>query len=566
MTPDVSAPPRRDPPRAEPPRPEPPVADPVARLRAILFGKDRETLRRLERKMDDPEALRPMVERALTSSVRRDPRPLAQALFPVMGPAIRRAISQALAGMLESVNEMLEHTLSAQGLVWRWEALRSGKSFAEVVMRHTLLYQVEQVFLVHRDAGLLLQHVTAPSVAGPAPDMVAGMLTAINDFARDSFRIGQHDSLETIQLGEFTLAIEQGPRAVLATVIRGHAPTAFRVELTSAIEQIEADQADELTGFKGDASQFDRSRPRMEALLQAEARSPAREKRQPWRSWLVLGAAATMLLAFGIPAVIRERHWQTALTALRGEPGVVVTYVGRAKGQYRIEGLRDPLARDPAGLFHAAGIDTTLISARWAPYVALQPDFIIRRATRALAAPAGVTLTLAGDTLGATGTAPGGWFRQAAALAPALSGVGAWRAEPRDPRELAELAPLVAQLEAHRVLFATGEWALDSAAGEEIALITVDATQLDSVAKGVGYSLALEMVGSADDQGSESANQLLRGYRAGTVGALLSHALPAIPLRINIELPTVTAADTLSDASRARLRAVWPVARFEERP
>lgn len=254
MTPDVSAPPRREPPRTEPPRPEPPVADPVARLRAILFGKDRETLRRLERKMDDPEALRPMVERALTASVRRDPRPLAEALFPVMGPAIRRAISQALAGMLESVNVMLEHTLSAQGLAWRWEALRSGKSFAEVVMRHTLLYQVEQVFLVHRDAGLLLQHVTAPAVAAPAPDMVAGMLTAINDFARDSFRIGQHDSLETIQLGEFTLAIEQGPRAVLATVIRGHAPTAFRVELTSALEQIEADQSDELTGFNGDAS------------------------------------------------------------------------------------------------------------------------------------------------------------------------------------------------------------------------------------------------------------------------------------------------------------------------
>lgn len=280
----------------------------------------------------------------------------------------------------------------------------------------------------------------------------------------------------------------------------------------------------------------------------------------------MLVAAVAIVLAFGVPALIRERHWQAALTALRGEPGVVVTYVGREKGQYRIEGLRDPLARDPASLYLAAGIDTTLISARWAPYVALQPDFIIRRAARALAAPAGVTLTLAGDTLVATGAAPGGWFRRAAALAPALSGVGAWRAEPRDPRELAELAPLVAQLEAHRVLFATGEWALDSAAGEEIALITVDATQLDSAAERLGYSLSLEMVGSADDQGSESANQLLRGYRAGTVGALLSQALPAIPLSVNVELPTVSAADTLSNAGRARLRAVWPVARFEERP
>ncbi|MEO8634132.1 MAG: hypothetical protein ABI587_02535 [Gemmatimonadales bacterium] len=562
----MSAPPRRDPPRPEPARPELPAADPVARLRAILWGKDRDTLRRLERKVDDPEALRPIVERALTSSVRRDPRPLAEALFPVMGPAIRRAISQALAGMLESVNVMLEHTFSLQGLTWRWEALRSGKSFAEVVMRHTLLYQVEQVFLVHRDAGLLLQHVTAPSIAAPAPDMVAGMLTAINDFARDSFRIGQHDSLESIQLGEFTLVIEQGPRAVLATVIRGHAPTTFRVELTSALEHIEADQSDELSAFNGDASQFASSRPRMEALLQAQARTPVRQRRQPWRSWLLLGAAATMMLAFGIPAIIRERNWRAALASLRGEPGVVVTYVGRSKGHYRIDGLRDPLARDPTQLFAAAGIDTTLISARWAPYVALQPEFILRRATRALATPVGVTLTIAGDTLVARGAAPAGWFRQAAALAPALSGVGAWRAEPADPRELPQLAPLVGPLEERRVLFATGEWGLDSAAGAEVATITGDAARLDSAAQLLGYTLVLEMVGSADDQGSEAANELLRGNRAATVSALLSHALPDVPQRINAGILTMAAGDSQPEVDRARLRAVWAVARFEERP
>jgi OOP family OmpA-OmpF porin len=483
-----------------------------------------------------------------------------------MGPAIRRAISQALAGMLESVNVMLEHTLSMQGLSWRWEAIRSGKSFAEVVMRHTLLYQVEQVFLVHRDAGLLLQHITAPAIEAPAPDMVAGMLTAINDFARDSFRIGQNDSLETIQLGEFTLAIEQGPRAVLAAVIRGHAPTAFRVDLTAAIEQIEADQTEELASFNGDASQFARSRPRMEALLQAEARTPAREKRQPWRTWLLLGAAAVMLLVFGIPAILRERRWQGALTALRSEPGVVVTHVGRTTGKYRIEGLRDPLARDPLTLFAAAGIDTTLVSAQWSPYVALQPEFIVQRAARSLAAPAGVTLTLAGDTLVATGAAPATWFRQAAALAPALSGVGAWRAAPRDPRELPQLAPLVTRLEAHRVLFATGEWALDSSAGAEVAAITADAARLDSVTATTGYALVLEMVGSADDQGSEAANQMLRGYRAATVGALLAHALPNTPLRINADVPTMALPDSVPEERRARLRAVWPVARFTERP
>lgn len=72
--------------------------------------------------------------------------------------------------------------------------MRTGASFAEVVLRHTLLYRVEQVFLVHRESGLLLHHLTAQSIAAQAPDMVAGMLTAIQDFARDSFQVAQESN------------------------------------------------------------------------------------------------------------------------------------------------------------------------------------------------------------------------------------------------------------------------------------------------------------------------------------------------------------------------------------
>ena len=42
----------------------------------------------------------------------RNPRPLADALFPIIGPAIRKAIATTLSGMLESLNTTLEHSLS----------------------------------------------------------------------------------------------------------------------------------------------------------------------------------------------------------------------------------------------------------------------------------------------------------------------------------------------------------------------------------------------------------------------------------------------------------------------
>ena len=63
----------------------------------------------------DPElarALAPPVEKAITASVRRDPKPLADAIFPIIGPAIRKAVAASLAAMVESMNRSLEHSVS----------------------------------------------------------------------------------------------------------------------------------------------------------------------------------------------------------------------------------------------------------------------------------------------------------------------------------------------------------------------------------------------------------------------------------------------------------------------
>ena len=43
-----------------------------------------------------------------------------------------------------------------QGLKWRVESIRTGRPFAEIVLMHSLLYRVEQVFLIHRETGLVL--------------------------------------------------------------------------------------------------------------------------------------------------------------------------------------------------------------------------------------------------------------------------------------------------------------------------------------------------------------------------------------------------------------------------
>src|ERR1700734_3229556 len=197
------------------------------------------------------QALAPTVQETLRESVRHDPHPLADALFPVMGPAIRKSISEALRGMLESFNQALEHSLSARGIKWRIEALRTGKPFAEIVMMHSLLYRVEQVFLIHRETGLVLNHVVAPSAPAQDADMVAGLLSAIQQFARDSFQSGKTENLGNMTFDELQIRVVSGPNAVIAAAIRGHAAEAYNLAMQETLEEVQRLYSSALVNFKG---------------------------------------------------------------------------------------------------------------------------------------------------------------------------------------------------------------------------------------------------------------------------------------------------------------------------
>jgi OOP family OmpA-OmpF porin len=93
------------------------------------------------------------------------------------------------------------------------------------VLKHTLVYQVEHVFLVHRHTGLLIAHVAAENAVSQDPQLVSSMLVAIQDFVRDSFSGAEHQGVDSVQLGDLRLWSEPGPFAALVAVIRGDTPS-----------------------------------------------------------------------------------------------------------------------------------------------------------------------------------------------------------------------------------------------------------------------------------------------------------------------------------------------------
>lgn len=508
-----------------------------AELRTLLVGPEQRQLRALQTRLDDPaaqardvsrvlpaavelrtndpqlkRALAPTIEEAISASVRRNPQPLANALFPIIGPAIRKAIAATLNGMLESLNTTLEHSLSWRSLRWRLDARRTGKSFAEVVLLNTLVYRVEQVFLIHRPSGLLLQHVTAEGTPVQDADMVSGMLTAIRDFVQDSFHVADDEGVQTLTVGDLSVWVEQGPHAIVAAVIRGTAPADFRAALQQAVERVHAHYADLLEEFAGDAAPFAGTRPTLEECLQQQFRTRSHRRSPMLRAFAaILLLAAILWIVFALRARAR---WNGYLDALRAEPGLVVVSASREGAHYVVEGLRDPLARDPASLLSAHNLEPADVAWRWQLYQALHPSLVAARARQVLAPPSGVDLHFDDGVLTAAGTAPLEWLESSARIAPAIAGVTRFdAAAPID----AAARTLIGRIEAATPLFAKGTSTLTDEGATIVREQIERLRTLDALGRLGGAQYAVDLIGEADSDGASAANLPLSRRRAAQV-------------------------------------------------
>ena len=223
-------------------------------------------------------ALQPTIEEAIRLSVKQNPKMLVDAIYPVIGPAIRQSIQSALSGMVSSMNSVLERSVSPQSFAWRLEAWRTGKSFAEVVLLRSLVYRVEQALLIHRATSLPVLEVHDPQAVTQDADLVSGMLSAIRDFAQDSFGLPQGGALETIRMGELTVLVEEGPLALLAVAVRGTPPADLATVLREQLEMLHLRAGEELRDFAGDSAPLEGHRGALEACLVSQY--DAREARK----------------------------------------------------------------------------------------------------------------------------------------------------------------------------------------------------------------------------------------------------------------------------------------------
>ena len=420
-------------------------------LRRLLLSGEREQLRDLRDRLNNRErrskdiagvlpeavklsrergeelvqALRPAVEGSIKQSIEKKPDTFVAALHPIIGPMVRRSIAESLRRLMQSLNQTLEHTFSWRGLKWRFEALRTGKSFAEVVMLRSLVYRVEQLFLIHRKTSLSLLHVALDPAIAKDSDMVAGM-SAIQDFVRDSFATGDDSALEEFRVGELQVWIAPGQYAYLAAVIRGHPPRELRSVLEDTIDSIHVLKGSVLANFQGAPASFESLRPELEACLRSQYAAAKKGGGKKMRAWIAVTTAAAFLTAALLVALRNELRWRSFVRQLNAQPGIAVT--AAHKGWFapsQITGLRDASASDPAEIARSANIDPAKVQFHWKDFFGLDPASVVQRFDKRFTVPSGAQVSSKNGVLALTGSVSYDWLERVRREAKFIPGISA---------------------------------------------------------------------------------------------------------------------------------------------
>ena len=342
-------------------------------------------------------ALKEPVSEGLKQAIRVEPQAYAEILYPAIAPSIRAAIAQAINSMLATINKTIESATTVGGIRTRIEAVRTGVPYGELLLRRSLLYRVEHIYLIDRESGLLIGEMAGEGGSQLDSDAVSAMFSAIQSFVQDSFSAAPEDRLTDFKVGQHNIWIAHGPRAMLACVIRGEAPESLKTQLHTTLEQIRLEYGDALAKFDGDASQFAELPGYISPLLQMRLRAESEQPKQRSASlgpWLVYAAVLGLFCYWAYHSIERYRAVSAARHYLDATPGVVVTDVYWEDGKVQVEGLRDSAAELPLSTLRAYGIAEQNISLSLSPFRSLDPQVELQRFAKEFSLPGTAELEL----------------------------------------------------------------------------------------------------------------------------------------------------------------------------
>ncbi|MCB8980831.1 MAG: hypothetical protein H6657_25755 [Ardenticatenaceae bacterium] len=245
------------------------------------------------------EALGPIMSDAIRVQIRDSRKEMVEALYPIILETVMKAVREFLREFQRNIDARLKSAFSFRGLINRTSAQMRGVSASELTLRESFAFSLEELFLIQHESGLLLAHHSATQQANDDSDLISGMLTAIRDFARDSFGDGDDSQeLREIEFGDERIIIQSGQYVYAAAVIKGIESTGFHARLQELVSELHIQHKPQLRDYRGDPATLPALAPQLETFAQSavtpEAAVPP--EMSSGQRWLLVGGAGIILL------------------------------------------------------------------------------------------------------------------------------------------------------------------------------------------------------------------------------------------------------------------------------
>lgn len=477
----------------------------------------------------------PLVEKSVERSVADHSDQMVGYLYPLVGSLVRKSVTAFITDLLEKTNSLIENSLTIKGLKWRFKARQAGISFSQYVASQTFAFRVEQVFLIHRETGLLLNNLSAGLQSNADADLISSMLTAINDFVADSFRLNNQKGeqhLDVVKTDDFTLLIKSGPKALLVAAVTGNMPQKVGNQLQLSLEEIHRLYGNELNSFKGDDSPFEDCEQQLRECLISELKPEnAKVKKRPWMALLLVLIA---LIFIGVAGIQR---WQTNMFFERvqeidNQPGILLTDTEIQRfSDIHFSVLRDPSAIAVTEWLTQHQLNQENITFKERSYVSLDEAIIKLKVDNVVRQYPTILLDWNGEFPQFNGEIsnldklrlqsdlnkiPGLQFKTNWLESLRIAGAQSNAAD--DPTIIRAILDLnIAKLDRITITFEQSESALSESEVEKLFEVKEEFNNLVTIAEQQGLSLGLIIMGASDPSGSSAYNKALSQKRADTV-------------------------------------------------
>jgi outer membrane protein OmpA-like peptidoglycan-associated protein len=236
-------------------------------------------------------AIAPELGPAITDQVKNNADSMIDALYPIIGSTIAKYIAEAI----RNINEKVENTLSFEGVSRKIRAKLQGISEAELLLKEAISFKVQAVFLIHKVSGLVIAEAQPTPEHALDSDMIAGMLTAIRNFANDCIATaGSASELDAIDYGSFKILLEVAGSCYLAIVVEGEPPLKFIHKARRTLSKIVQAYHAQIDRFEGDPATVPQQIS--QAIAELVESHTQQKTKQSKGLWILLGLVLALVV------------------------------------------------------------------------------------------------------------------------------------------------------------------------------------------------------------------------------------------------------------------------------